>query len=396
VNALLFRVKAHDPGGGILVYAVDAADESDARRQVLAAGRQVISIARHWMPGEGRARRIPLVAFSQELVALLDAGLTIVESIDTLTEKEAVPTARRALEQIRSRLFEGRPLSAALEELPQSFPPLYIATVRASERTGSIREALLRFVAYQQQIDLLRKKLVSASIYPLVLCGAGLLVSLFLLGYVVPRFSTIYADLGNQLPFASRMLMQWGQVMHDHGLAMLTGFVVAGVALARVASRPAVRAAVGRKLARLPMVGRQMHIYQLARLYRTVGMLLRGGMPAVTSFEMSAGLLSPGLRPALAQATQAVREGQSLANSMEHFALTTPVATRMLRVGERSGNMGEMMERIAAFYDDELARMVDVLTRIIEPALMTLVGVVIGLIVVLMYFPIFELAGSIQ
>lgn len=396
MNAVQFRVKAHDPSTGVLSYGVDALDEADARRQVSAAGRQVISVARAWKRGAGRTTRIPLVAFSQELVALLEAGLTLVEAIDTLTEKEAAAGARRALEQIRARLFEGRTLSAAFEELPQCFPPLYIATIRASERTGSIREALVRYVAYQRQIDLLRGKLVSASIYPFVLCGAGLLVTLFLLGYVVPRFSSIYEDLGSDLPLASRMLMQWGQALQNHGAGALVVLLIVGFGIARIASRPDVRAALGRKFARLPMIGRQMHIYQLARLYRTVGMLLRGGMPAVTSFDMSAGLLSPALRPALARATQAVREGQSLTNSMEHFGLTTPVATRMLRVGERGGNMGEMMERIATFYDEELARMVDVVTRLIEPALMTAVGLIIGVIVVLMYFPIFELAGSIH
>jgi general secretion pathway protein F len=391
-----FRVKAHDHDGGVLVYALDALDELDARRQVLAAGREIISITRAWQQRSAVATRIPLVQFSQELVALLDAGLNLVEAIDTLTEKEANIGTRRALEQISARLVEGRTLSAALEELPLSFPPLYIATVRASERTGAMREALTRFIAYQQQIDLLRKKLVSASIYPAVLCGAGLLVTIFLLGYVVPRFSAIYEDLGNGLPWASRLLMEWGQALHNHGLAVIAILAGIGVAVAHVLSRPALRAALTRKVAQIPMLGRQIQIYQLARLYRTVGMLLRGGMPAVTSFDMSAGLLSPGLRPALAQATRAVREGQSLANSMERFSLTTPVAARMLRVGERSGNMGEMMERIAAFYDEELARMVDVLTRLIEPALMTLVGIVIGVIVVLMYFPIFELAGSIR
>ncbi|MGH8264385.1 MAG: type II secretion system F family protein, partial [Steroidobacterales bacterium] len=274
MNPLQFRIKAHDPQGGVLVYAVDAIDEIDARRQMNAAGRQVISVERPWKRIAKRATRIPLVAFSQELVALLEAGLTLVESIDTLTEKEAAPGARRVLEQIRTRLFEGRTLSAALEELPNCFPPLYIATVRASERTGSIREALLRFVAYQQQIDLLRKKLVSASIYPAVLCGAGLLVTGFLLGYVVPRFSAIYEDLGSDLPFASRLLMQWGQAMHKHGFTVLLLLGVLVAAIAHFARQPAVRAAVGRKLARLPMIGRQVQIYQLARLYRTVGMLL--------------------------------------------------------------------------------------------------------------------------
>ena len=216
-----FQVKALDPDGAVLSYAIDALDEPDARNQVDASGRQIISVARSWMQSSGAATRIPLVSFSQELVALLDAGLTLVEAIDTLTEKETVPGTRRALELVRARLFEGRTLSAALEELPRSFPPLYIATVRASERTGAIREALTRFIAYQQQIDLLRKKLVSASIYPAVLCGAGLLVTIFLLGYVVPRFSSIYEDLGTDLPWASRMLMAWGQAMQNHGFAVV-------------------------------------------------------------------------------------------------------------------------------------------------------------------------------
>jgi general secretion pathway protein F len=382
-----FHIKAYDRDSGIRVFAVDALDEGDARRQVQTPGRQIISIARAWRPSLRGSPRIALVPFSQELMALLDAGLTLIESIDTLTEKEPAAGARRTLEQIRACLFEGRALSTALEEQPLSFPPLFIATVRASERTGAIREALSRYVAYQQQIDVLRKKLVSASIYPLVLCGAGLLVTIFLLGY---------EDLGSELPWASRTLMEWGRLVHDHGIVVVAVLVGLATVTARFASRVTFRARLGRWLAHIPVVGRQMHLYQLARLYRTVGMLLRGGLPAVTSFDMSAGLLSPVLRPALAHATQAVREGQSLAISMERYGLTTPVSARMLRVGERSGNMGEMMERIAAFYDEELARAVDLLTRLIEPALMTLVGLVIGVIVVLMYFPIFELAGSIR
>jgi general secretion pathway protein F len=157
-----------------------------------------------------------------------------------------------------------------------------------------------------------------------------------------------------------------------------------------------VRAAFGAQIVRIPALGKRVHIYQLARLYRTVGMLQRGGTPMVIAMKMSAGLLSANLRPAFANATQAVREGRSIADAMEIYGLTTPVAARMLRVGERSGNMGEMMERIAGFYDEELSRWVGIVTRLIEPALMSVIGVVIGVIVVLMYFPIFELAGSIK
>ncbi|MFZ2506942.1 MAG: type II secretion system F family protein [Steroidobacteraceae bacterium] len=391
-----FTVKAFDMTQGVLVYAIDAPDESDARRQVAEEGRKLISLARQAAIGVPAQGKIPLVIFSQELVALLDAGISLVEAVETLTEKESQPAVRRTMEQIRSRLFEGRTLSSALAELPHNFPALYVATIRASERSGALRESLTRYIAYQQQIDLLRKKLVNASIYPLVLAGAGTLVTIFLLGYVVPRFSGIYEDLGGNLPFASRMLMQWGKVLESHGSSILAATVVLLGLAGYWVTRPGFRTAAGQLIARVPAIGRQLHTYQLARMYRTVGMLLRGGIPAVTALNMSEGLLSPALRPALATATRAVSEGRSLANSLEQYGLTTPVAVRMLRVGERSGNMGEMMERVAGFYDEELGRAVEMLTRLIEPALMTLIGLVIGVIVVLMYFPIFELAGSLQ
>jgi general secretion pathway protein F len=393
---MLFRVKAIDGASGVMSYAIDALDESDARQQVAASGREVISIARALQFRPLRQGRVPLVHFSQELVALLDAGLSLVEAVEALAEKEAQAAVKRSLGLILDRLYEGRTFSAALAEQPASFAPLYVASVRASERTGALREALMRYVAYQLQIDLLRKKLVSASIYPLVLCGAGMLVTAFLLGYVVPRFSGIYEDLGGQLPWASRMLMQWGQVLDRHGAAIAFAAVMLLALLVYGATRPGLRRVLGERLSHIPAIGERLRIYQLARLYRTIGMLLRGGIPAVTALQMSEGLLGATLRPALALATQAVREGRSLAASLEQHRLTTPVAARMLRVGERTGNMGEMMERIAAFYDDELARTVDILTRLIEPALMALIGLVIGAIVVLMYFPIFELAGSLQ
>src|SRR6267143_1897231 len=355
-----FRITTLDGGQGVAIHEMDALDEADAHRQAL------------------------------------EGGLSLVEGIDALTEKERDESVRHLLEGLRRRLYEGQSLSVALGEFPSTFPTLYVATVRASERTGAIAEALRRFVAYQQQIDLLKKRLINASIYPAVLLAAGSLVVLFLVAYVVPRFSGIYADIGGEVPFASKMLMQWGQLLDAHGLAVLAGFL-ACVALAGYGVlRPGFRTAVGRLSARMPMVGHQIELYQLARLYRTVGMLLRGGLPVVTAFEMTRGLLAAAARPQLAAATRVVREGRSLTDALAAQGLTTPVAERMLRVGERSGNMGEMMERIAAFYDEELSRFVDVATRLIEPAMMTVIGLVIGLIVVLMYFPIFELAGSIR
>jgi general secretion pathway protein F len=396
-EAMEFRIKALDGALGVTSQVLDAVDESDARRQLELRDLKVISLTPiHRVRLFARPAQLQLAVFSQQLVSLLDAGLSLVESLEALAERESSAGANRILHRVLGRLYEGQTLAAALAEQPSTFPPLYVAAVRASERTGALREALARYITYAEQADALRKTLVNACIYPAVLLGVGLLVTLFLMGYVVPRFSAIYADVGSDLPAASRVLLEWGQLMDAHGAlmaALLVGALSAGI---YAASRPATREYVGACIARIPAVGRQLHVYQLARLYRTTGMLLRGGMPAVAALQMSAGLLRTDSQQAFAAATQAVCEGQSLAQAMESNGLTTAVAARMLRVGERSGNMGEMMERIASFCDEELARWVAVMTRLIEPILMTIIGLIIGVIVVLMYFPIFQLAGSIR
>jgi general secretion pathway protein F len=392
-----FRVKALDSSAGVVSSVVDAVDEADARRQIALKNLRVISLEpmrrlRRWF----QTPQLQLTVFSQQLVSLLDAGLSLVESLEALAQKEPSAAAKRTLDRVLGRLYEGQTLAAAIAEHSGTFPDLYIALVRASERTGALREALRRYIAYQQQADSLRKTLVNASIYPAVLLAAGLLVTLFLMGYVVPRFASIYEDVGTDLPLASRLLLEWGQLIDAHAGIVTVGALATLAGIVYGLGRPAVRTAVGRWLARVPTIGRQLHVYQLARLYRTTGMLVRGGIPVVAALRMSAGVVMNNSRAAFATATRAVTEGQSLAEALERNGLTTAVAARMLRVGERSGNMGEMMERIADFCDEELARWVAVATRLIEPVMMIVIGLIIGVIVVLMYFPIFQLAGSIR
>ncbi|MEQ1668248.1 MAG: type II secretion system F family protein, partial [Sulfuriferula sp.] len=231
---------------------------------------------------------------------------------------------------------------------------------------------------------------------PLLLAGVGGLVMIFLMLYVVPRFSHIYADIGGDLPLMSRLLMGWGQFIGDHGEGLLIGMALSLASLFYLFTRPFFKQWLTQALWRLPAIGARLHLYQLARFYRSLGMLLRGGMPVVSALQMVTNLLQLSLRPQLALATASIREGQSISQSMERNGLTTPVALRMLRVGERTGKMGEMMERIASFYEEETARWVEHFTKLFEPLLMVFIGLLIGGIVVLMYFPIFELAGSIQ
>jgi general secretion pathway protein F len=393
-----FELKAMTPAGRVESLSLQARDEAGARQQIEARGYTVLRVrARSGLALlRRRSEGFPVVQFSAELIVLLQAGLPLVDAIDTLAEKHAAAASRSVLEGIAAVLREGRPLSAALEQFSDVFSPLYVATVRASEKTSDLAQALSRYIAYHERVDAVSRRVVNASLYPMLLLGVGALVSLFLLLYIVPRFSHIYEDRGVDLPMLSQLLLAWGRVA-DGNAGLILGVLAAGaVGLVYAVRRPDVRLALQNALWRLPATGERLKLYQLARFYRTVGMLLGGGMPLLGSLEMCAQLLHPAVRAPLAGAIRSVAEGRPVSESMHTQGLTTPVALRMLAVGERGGNMAEMMERIAAFHDEEMTRWVDRFTRLFEPALMTAIGLVIGTIVVLMYMPIFELAGSLR
>ena len=395
-----YQVKAVKPGAGDVVsLLLDARDLRDANEQAQAQGYLVVGVrpasAVALPQGLGTAR-FPLVLFTQELLALLRSGISLLEAIETLAEKESRPATSGVLVGLAQRLKQGQSFSSALQGFPQTFPDLFVATVRASERTGDLPEALARYVAYQTQLDGVKKHLVSASIYPAILIIVGGLVCMFLLGYVVPRFSRIYEDIGGNLPWLTRLLMAWGGFVERRGLLLLGLVCAVIVGLVVWLRQPSARRWLSRLFARIPAVGARARVYQLTRLYRTVGMLLGGGTPVTQALAMVSGLLDQELQQRLAQAARSIREGQPISHSLDSQGLTTPVALRMLRVGERTGQIGEMMERIATFHEEELARWVERFTRVFEPVLMAVIGVVIGGIVVLMYFPIFELAGSMH
>jgi general secretion pathway protein F len=213
---------------------------------------------------------------------------------------------------------------------------------------------------------------------------------------VVPRFARVYEDMAGTLPFFSQLLLGFGSLVSNHALPLLTGFVAVAGAAAWGFTRPEFRAWLNGRIWAIPAIGERLKVYQLARLYRTAGMLMRAGIPAVRALEMVEELLAAHLRPQLRQARALIEQGQPMSAALGTTGLTTPVATRMMLVGERSGDMGQMLGQIARFHDEEVARFVDWFTRAFEPVLMAVLGVAIGGVVVLMYMPIFELAGNIK
>jgi len=392
-----FDVRTLSPEMVIGHTVVDGRDEADARRQVEARGLFVSAI--HPVRGAlraGRGKALSLVLFSQELLALLNAGLGIVEALEALLEKEAAPATRSVLERLLAGLREGQRFSTVLAEQPQLFPPLYVGIVKAAEGTSDLPRSLARYIDYQQRIDLVRGKIVSAAIYPCILLLVGGGVSMFLIGYVVPRFAEVYQGAGRNLPWMSQVMLSWGQFAGAHTGALLAALAVVLAGLVLGVRRLMANGGFVRLLGRLPGIGERVRIYELSRLYLTLGMLTEGGITIVQAIDTVQGMVSANVKSGLQSARLAVEAGLPLSSAFEANGLTTPISLRMLRVGERTGDMGPMLTQSAAFYDGEISRWIDRFTRTFEPLLMAGIGLVVGAIVVLLYMPIFDLAGEMS
>jgi general secretion pathway protein F len=393
-----YAVSALDARQEVVSLELEAADRAQAAEGARARGLAVLEVRARGLAlprAPWRAAPLPVALFAVELLALLEAGLNLVEALQALADKEPAGARRTVLDGLLEAIRRGEPFSQAVAGFPQHFPPLFVATLRASERTGSVREALARYIAYQEELDRVRRKVAAAAIYPAILLAVGALVLAFLLLYVVPRFAGVYEGLGTELPFFSALLLAVGRGVSGHAAEVALGALGLALAAAALARRPHARAWLQARLWRLPALGERLRLYQLTRLYRTAGMLLRAGVPALRALGMAEGLLAAHLRAPLARARGLIEQGQPMSAALGAAGLATPVAARMMAVGERSGEMGEMLERIAAFHDEELARFVEWFTRAFEPLLMAALGVAIGLVVVLMYMPVFELAGSL-
>jgi len=393
------RVQGASGAGGTQRISIDAPSEADAIRNTVKNGWRVLAID-HVIDADTQhprtAQKFPLLQFSQEMLALLEAGLNLTEAITTLHAKESRLGVKTTLGSILMALQQGQSFSDTLTAFPAIFPDIYIATVRAAERSGNLPEALARFVGYQLQFDAIRKKLISAAIYPAMLLIVGGFVTLFLLGYVVPKFSVVYASSGRDIPWMSQVLLGFGNLIYQHGIAFLIALACVIATLGYCATNAVLRQRLVEAILRLPILSAKAAEFRLARFYRALSLLLHAGIPLSKGLAMVSAMLMPAQQGQLQQARRAVEEGLPFSVALEQFQLATPVAQSLLKVGENTGRLGDMLERSAKFHDEDFARWVDWASRLLEPALMTVIGVVIGAVVVLMYMPIFELAGSLS
>ncbi|MGB8337658.1 MAG: type II secretion system F family protein [Burkholderiales bacterium] len=395
------RLRVREANGQARTLEYADITQSEAARRATARGYHVLSVDDVVDPAAGVAiaggsTKFPLLLFSQELLALLDAGLNLSEALTTLHAKERQTITRSVLTQVLHSVRQGKNFSDVLVTMPQHFPEVFVAIVRASERTGDMPKALARYISYELQFDAVRKKIVSAAIYPILLLVVGGLVTLFLLGYVVPRFAMVYDSSGRDMPWLSAALLSFGRYIDAHWQLALGALVMLTVGLGWGTLRPQGRAWLLDGVVRLPWVAHKVDEFRMARFYRATSLLLSAGISLPRAMGMVSGLLGSHQRASLSQCRLAIEQGQSLSTALVSQGLASPVAESLIKVGERSGQLAEMLERTAHFADEDFARWIDWASKLLEPILMTIMGLVIGTVVVLMYIPIFDLAGNLR
>ncbi len=402
-----FQVLVSSSQGAMRMLDLAAGSETEASGAAKAQGFRVLSVKatssafnapsaaaqKRWMGG--RSQFDPGL-FAQELGALLEAGLSVMESLQTLGSREPQAVREHMYDPMQRTLEEGQPLSIAMARITHKFPHLLIASVKASEYTGDMTASLRRYAQTHQRMQALREKVVSASIYPALLTVVGILVLVFLLGVVVPKFAGLIDSSSQHIPAASRMLMRWGTLVNKHFTEIVIALSVVGAAGIFAQSRASVREWVGAHATRLPLVGHYVRLYRQTQFWQTSAMLIEGGIPAPQSFGMSINLLGADDAQRLNSTLSKINSGHELAEAFNNAGMVDSVSYRMLKVAQKTGQLGRVLGQLAGFQNDVLERGIDRLTRLLEPILMIVIGLAIGGIVVLMYLPIFDLASSIQ
>jgi type IV pilus assembly protein PilC len=399
-----FRYRAAQPDGTMVEESMDAESEVAARSQLEGRGWCVFSLeGARWstaltMPTwrGGRLSLREFLIFNQEFMALIKAGLPILKVLDLLAARTTHPAFQAALQGVRTEIRGGASISDAMTHYPDHFPDLYRASIRSGEQSGNLVSVLQRYITYLKLVIATREKVVKAMAYPSFLIIVGLAVVGFLLAYVMPTFADIYGQNKTSLPGPTRLLL----TAVEHGQAWLP-WLAAGLFGLGAGFYRWVRTSVGRTQLdwlslRAPIIGDVLLKNQIVRMARTLSTVLAGGIPLLTAMQITSGAVTNRvLSQAIDRATDRVREGAGLAASLKQADLFPQMTLEMIDVGETTGSLETMLNDVAEFHEGELDLRLSQITTWIEPVLLLVMGVIVGGIVIVMYLPIFQIAGTV-
>jgi type IV pilus assembly protein PilC len=399
-----FLMRYADPRGQMHELVTEAATERDARERMAQQGYLVYSVRAKDLgtrlgADSGRKKGVNLekfLIFNQQFVTLVRAGLPILKCLDLLADRLTDEKLGRHIKAVRDEVKTGTILSDAFHR-QNVFPAIYVTSVMAGEKSGSLIEVLDRYLSYQRLTLAVKKKLFVSLLYPMVLIVLVIALMVFLVTYVVPNFATLYSSMGAKLPAATSILIAIGTTARSYVIVGFIALLGAGVGVYFWARREESKETIDRVIMRLPLVGDIWTKYQVAQLGRVLGTLLVGGIPLVQALETTGQSLGTKLlKKALDRTSVLVREGKTLSSSLASTGIMPVLAIDMMEVGESTGALPQMLSSVAEFYEEDVSTRMTALLSLIEPAIMIFMGIFVAFVLVALYLPIFSLADTIR
>src|SRR5437764_6154282 len=403
-----YRCRLGAPGGEIIegVYAADS--EARLRREFEEKGLLVLAIhqagrralAGIQLPALLKRRKVPtreFVVFNQELATLLKAGMPLVQSLDILRRRIANPIFKSVMDDVFDRVRAGSALSEAFDAHGSLFPGVYTASLLAGEKSGNLEQVLRRYVTYVKIVTSVRRKTVSALVYPAILLALSIVVITIIVVKVVPEFGAFYNQFGKELPLSTRFIVAVSNVVTSYFVFLLGGLVAAVLGVWYWVKQPGQKARLDRQTLRVPALGPIAQKFSTSQGARTLATLLGGGIPLVNALEVTARSLSNQyMAGELNSAAQQIRDGRALAMAMQDSGAFPDVAIKMVEVGESTGALQEMLNSLADFYDEEIDTSLGRFVTLIEPILLVIMGLVIAGLLLSLYLPLFNLSSALS
>jgi type IV pilus assembly protein PilC len=402
-----FICRVGTPDGRVFEELITASDETALRSDLGKRGYHLFEVKRRGMAPKmglpallrgGRRGKIPVqdfLVFNQELAALLKAGLPLLQALDLMLERLENPTFRAVLTDVRDRIKSGTDLSDAFAAHGDLFPRLYPSSLKAGEKSGELEAVIRRFVRYMKLVLDARRRVISALTYPAVLVVLSITMIAVMTIYVVPRFMGFFNELDADLPMITQIVLGVSTFMSHNWVLMLMVLIGGALALRSWGHTEPGRLAIDRTKLRLPVLGPVLHRFALSEFCRSLGTLLSGGIPLVPSFEI--GIASVGnafVRSRLEPTVQMVREGKAFYVALEESDIFTDMAIDMVKVGEATGSLDEMLSSVSDFLDEQVETRMQRLLSLVEPLMLVFMGLIIAILLISIYLPMYSMLGS--
>ncbi|KQW99763.1 hypothetical protein ASC84_19940 [Acinetobacter sp. Root1280] len=393
-----FQVEIMTKEGSREKISIEGESAGKVKEIIENQGNLIVKFKGYKIKNKKSLKKFNVIIFVHEVRTLLLSGMSLPESLDILIDhhNNTDHQEENPIFKIRTGLNQGLPLSESMKKASDKFPIILIATVAASERNGTLIRALESYIKYDEQVSVIKNKVYNASMYPLTLVAVAFLVIFFLIIYLVPRFGAIYEGIDIKLPLASEMMLKFGAFVGHYRFYVITLIAICILVIFLKIRKHGLEKTMMSILFVFTPLQSRLEVMYLSRFYRGLALLLSSGASVVQSFSLIESLLLPEQKKKLKNAKELILQGQSLSISLEISGLTTKVSSRLLNAGDKNGEIVAMFEKSAEFHDLDLTQFVEKFSKLLEPILMLFIGGFIGLIVVLLYMPIFGLASGLK